>query len=187
QISEAIVNTGKPKVKNSRMAVLPGFWECKRILVRRTTQPVEAISDPERGAFVCMASFVMFVNKRRFFQPKNKILSTTSFRSAETASTLNDCARSWRGPAILAGAQSLRARCPLRAAAATNGRAKSQAKPSAFPSVRSNLKPCEAMRQAVSNRRELSKTIEQMERVSRQLLFQTTADTCRRKPLGKKL
>jgi len=45
----------------------------------------------------------------------------------------------------------------------------------------------EAMRQAVSNQRELSKTIEQMERVSRQLLFQTTADTCRRKPLGKKL
>ncbi len=43
----------------------------------------------------------------------------------------------------------------------------------------------EAMKQAVSNQRELWRTIEQMEKVSRQLLFQTTADTRRRKPLGK--
>jgi hypothetical protein len=43
----------------------------------------------------------------------------------------------------------------------------------------------EAMKQAVSNQRELRKTIEQMEKVSRQLLFQTTADTRRRKPLRK--
>jgi len=43
----------------------------------------------------------------------------------------------------------------------------------------------EAMKQAVSNQRELWRTLEQMEKVSRQLLFQTTADTRRRKPLGK--
>jgi hypothetical protein len=43
----------------------------------------------------------------------------------------------------------------------------------------------EAMKQAVSNQRELCRTLEQMEKVSRQLLFQTTADTRRRKPLGK--
>ena len=45
----------------------------------------------------------------------------------------------------------------------------------------------EAMKQAVSNQRELRRTIEQMEKVSRQLLFQTTADTRRRKPLLKKV
>src|SRR5437870_10882383 len=39
----------------------------------------------------------------------------------------------------------------------------------------------EAMKQAISNQRQLRKTIEQMEKVSRQLLFQTTADTRRRK------
>jgi hypothetical protein len=43
------------------------------------------------------------------------------------------------------------------------------------------------MKQAVSNQRELQRTIEQMEQVSRQLLFQITADTRRRKPLGKKV
>jgi hypothetical protein len=45
----------------------------------------------------------------------------------------------------------------------------------------------EAMKQAVSNQRELCRTIEQMEKVSRQLLFQITADTRRRKPLLKKV
>lgn len=45
----------------------------------------------------------------------------------------------------------------------------------------------EALKQAVSNQRELWRTIEQMEKVSRQLLFQTAADTRRRKPLGKKV
>ena len=45
----------------------------------------------------------------------------------------------------------------------------------------------EAMKQAVSNQRELRRTIEQMEKVSRQLLFQTAADTRRRKPLLKKV
>ncbi len=45
----------------------------------------------------------------------------------------------------------------------------------------------EALKQAVSNQRELRKTIEQMEKISRQLLFQTAADTRRRKPLGKKV
>lgn len=44
-----------------------------------------------------------------------------------------------------------------------------------------------AMKQAVSNQRELQKTIEQMEKISRQLLFQTAADTRRRKPLSKKV
>src|SRR5204862_5201437 len=41
----------------------------------------------------------------------------------------------------------------------------------------------EAMKQAVSNQRQLRRTIEQMEKISRQLLFQTAADTRRRKPL----
>ena len=45
----------------------------------------------------------------------------------------------------------------------------------------------EAMKQAIANQREFSRTIEQMEKVSRQILFQTTADTRRRKPLGKSL
>lgn len=45
----------------------------------------------------------------------------------------------------------------------------------------------EALSKAISNERELSKTIEQMEKVSRQLLFQTTADTSRRKRLSKKV
>ena len=45
----------------------------------------------------------------------------------------------------------------------------------------------QAMQQAVSNHRELWRTVDQMEKVSRQLLFQTTADTRRRKLLGKKV
>jgi hypothetical protein len=45
----------------------------------------------------------------------------------------------------------------------------------------------EAMKQAVSNQRGLRRILEQMEKVSRQLLFQTTADTRRRKPLRKKI
>ena len=45
----------------------------------------------------------------------------------------------------------------------------------------------EAMKQAVSNERGLRRTIDQMEKISRQLLFQTTADTRRRKPLDKKV
>jgi hypothetical protein len=43
------------------------------------------------------------------------------------------------------------------------------------------------MKQAVSNQREVRRTIDQMEKVSRQILFQTTVDTQRRKPLGKKI
>ncbi len=43
------------------------------------------------------------------------------------------------------------------------------------------------MKQAVSNQRELLKTIEQMEKVSRQVLFNTITDTRRRKPLRKKV
>jgi len=45
----------------------------------------------------------------------------------------------------------------------------------------------EAMKQAVSNQRELWRTIEQMEKISRQVLFQTTADTRRRTPLDKRV
>ena len=45
----------------------------------------------------------------------------------------------------------------------------------------------EAMKQAVSNQRELRRTLEQMEKVSRQLLFQSTVDTRRLKPLRKKV
>src|SRR5437773_5046660 len=45
----------------------------------------------------------------------------------------------------------------------------------------------EAMKQAVSNQRELRRTIEQMEKLSRQILFQTTPDTRRRKPLREKV
>ena len=44
-----------------------------------------------------------------------------------------------------------------------------------------------AMKQAVANQRQLRGTIEQMEKVSRQILFQIAADTRRRKPLGKKV
>jgi hypothetical protein len=45
----------------------------------------------------------------------------------------------------------------------------------------------QAMKRAVSNQRKLRRTIAQMEKVSRQILFQTTADTTRRKPLSKKV
>ena len=45
----------------------------------------------------------------------------------------------------------------------------------------------EALKQAVSNQRELSRILVQMEKVSRQLLFQTAVDTRRRKPLNKKV
>ena len=45
----------------------------------------------------------------------------------------------------------------------------------------------EAMKRAVANQRELRRTVEQMEKVSRQFLFQNTADTRRRKPLSQKV
>ena len=45
----------------------------------------------------------------------------------------------------------------------------------------------QAMKQAVSNHRVLRKTLDQMERVSRQILFQNTIDTRRRKRLSKKV
>jgi hypothetical protein len=54
-------------------------------------------------------------------------------------------------------------------------------------SVALSLEQYEALKQAVSNQRELSRTLAQMEKVSRQLLFHTTADTRRRKPLNKKV
>lgn len=44
-----------------------------------------------------------------------------------------------------------------------------------------------AMRQAVANERKLWKTVEQMERVSRQIIFASTSDTQRRKCLSKKV
>ena len=45
----------------------------------------------------------------------------------------------------------------------------------------------QAMKRAVSNERMLHKTIARMEKLSRRILFQTTADTQRRKPLNKKV
>ena len=44
-----------------------------------------------------------------------------------------------------------------------------------------------AMKQAVANERKLWKTIQQMERVSRQIIFASTTDTQRRKRLSKKV
>jgi hypothetical protein len=44
-----------------------------------------------------------------------------------------------------------------------------------------------AMKQAVNNERKLWKTIQKMERVSRQIIFASTPDTQRRKPLSKKV
>ena len=43
-----------------------------------------------------------------------------------------------------------------------------------------------AMQQAVANERKLWKTVQQMERVSRQIIFGSTSDTQRRKRLSKK-
>jgi hypothetical protein len=45
----------------------------------------------------------------------------------------------------------------------------------------------EAMKEAVTNERKLWKTIQEMERISRQIIFATTADTRRHKPLSKKV
>ena len=45
----------------------------------------------------------------------------------------------------------------------------------------------EALGQAIENRRRLEKTIKQMEKLSRQILFETLPDTHRRKPLPKKV
>ena len=44
----------------------------------------------------------------------------------------------------------------------------------------------EALRQAIENRRRLDKTIAQLEKISRQILFKTLPDTRRRKSLPKK-
>lgn len=44
-----------------------------------------------------------------------------------------------------------------------------------------------AMQQAVANERKLWKTVQQMERVSRQIIFGSTSDTQRRKRLSKKV
>jgi type II secretory pathway component PulJ len=44
-----------------------------------------------------------------------------------------------------------------------------------------------ALKQAVTNERKLWKTIQQMQRVSRQIIFASTSDTQRRKPLSKKV
>lgn len=45
----------------------------------------------------------------------------------------------------------------------------------------------EAMKRAVSNERQLRTTIGQMEKISRQIIFQTTPDIRRRTPLHKKV
>ena len=44
-----------------------------------------------------------------------------------------------------------------------------------------------AMREAVGNQRKLRQTLQQMERVSRQIIFASTSDTRRRKPLSRKV
>ena len=44
----------------------------------------------------------------------------------------------------------------------------------------------EAMKQAVANERAVWKTLQTMERISRQIIFQTCSDTRRRKHLSKK-
>lgn len=44
-----------------------------------------------------------------------------------------------------------------------------------------------AMKEAVANERKLRHTVRQMEQVSRQIIFATTPDTRRRKPLGRKV
>ena len=44
-----------------------------------------------------------------------------------------------------------------------------------------------AMRQAVANERKLWKTVQQMERISRQIIFASTTDTQRRKRLSKRV
>jgi len=44
-----------------------------------------------------------------------------------------------------------------------------------------------ALKQAIANERKLWKTIQQMERISRQIIFASTADTLRRKRLSKKV
>jgi|SRR5208282_1488005 len=44
-----------------------------------------------------------------------------------------------------------------------------------------------ALRQATENRRNLQKTIAKMEKLSRQILFETLPDTNRRKPLTKRV
>ena len=44
-----------------------------------------------------------------------------------------------------------------------------------------------AMRQAVSNRRKLRKTLQHMESLSRQIIFASTPDTRRHKPLSRKV
>lgn len=44
-----------------------------------------------------------------------------------------------------------------------------------------------ALKQAVANERKLCKTIAQMERLSRQIIFASAPDTTRRKPLSKKV
>jgi hypothetical protein len=44
-----------------------------------------------------------------------------------------------------------------------------------------------ALRKAIANRRTLQQTITKMEKISRQILFETLPDTSRRKPLPKKV
>ena len=44
----------------------------------------------------------------------------------------------------------------------------------------------EFLRQAIKNRRRLQKTVDEMEKLTRQILFQILPDTRRRKPLRKK-
>jgi hypothetical protein len=43
----------------------------------------------------------------------------------------------------------------------------------------------QAVGKAIENRRKLAKTLTQMEKISRRILFSSLPDTCRRKPLDK--
>jgi hypothetical protein len=45
----------------------------------------------------------------------------------------------------------------------------------------------EALKQAIANERKLWKTLQEMERVSRRIIFASASDTRRRKPLSKKV
>lgn len=78
----------------------------------------------------------------------------------------------------------------LQRSAATSGRTGYQwTRKVAQKTVSVALSPpqFEAMKQAVANERKLWKIIQEMERVSRRIIFASTADTRRRKRLTKKV
>ncbi len=50
-----------------------------------------------------------------------------------------------------------------------------------------SLEQFQSLRQAIQNRRRLQRTLREMEKLSRKILFQSLPDTHRRKPLPKKV